>query len=724
MSDLALDRRAFLEGSAYTAAGLVLFGSHPTNAARQGGAASSGLTASESAITAWIRITPDNRVTIISSQAELGQGISTTLPAIVADELGADWTTVDIATAPFALAYRNPRANWMFTGNSESIQSFADLMRQMGAAAREMLVSAAAQRWAVPTDRCHTEASRIIHASSNRSIAFGTVAAEAARLRVPQKPVLKAKSALKLVGRALPKIDVPGKVDGSAVFGIDFKVPDMLIAAIHTAPAIGGSLKSIDEPALKARPGVRGIVRLQTGIAVVADTYYQARSALLVHPPAFETGPNPALTSASVDAAQRLALDAGPWSRAVDEGDAAGAIARSKGVISFDYESPWAAHATMEPMNATAHVTADRCEIWAPTQGQEFAHVVLKSVLGLKDEQVFVNRTPAIGGGFGRRLLPDFVLQAALVSKAIGRPVKAIWDREEDMLHDHYRPGTATRMTAALGDDGVPEAVHAKHVSPTILLAVFPPIAKVLEEKKIDPSALEGMLESRYAFPSRRVDFHLFKTPIPTSVMRGTGYGPSIFAIESFIDELAAAAKIDPYRYRRRLLVKDARALRVLDRAAALGGWGKPLAKSRGRGIAFADAFGTLIAQVIEVEITGNDLRLVRIATAVDCGDVLDPDIAAAGIEGGIVFGLAYCKAEVTFKDGRPQQQNLDAYELPYLAETPPMITEFIKSGEKIGGIGEVSPVTVPPALANAIHAATGSRLRSMPIGRHGLRFA
>jgi isoquinoline 1-oxidoreductase subunit beta len=721
VTNTKLRRREVVLGLGAT---LILAGSMPARAARQGGAAATRVSPGQSSLTAWVRIQPDNRVTIITSQAELGQGISTTLPAVIADELGADWATVMIETAPFDPAFRNPRIKWMFTGNSESVLSFFELMRTVGASAREMLISVAAQRWMVAPEQCRAESSRVVHGPTKRAFTFGELAADAARLPVPETPRLKTKQDLKLVGKSLARVDIPGKVDGSAVFGLDFMVPGMLSAAIRTAPTIGGTAKFIDEAAIMARPGVRAVVRLQNGFAIVADRYHQARGALIAHPPTFESGPNAGLSSAVIDTAYREILEKGPWVAPVNEGQASDILQRAPAVISADYHSPFAAHATMEPMNCTAHVTADKCEIWAPTQGQEAAHVTLRHVLGLKDEQIVINRSAAIGGGFGRRLLPDFVVQAALVSKAVGRPVKIIWDREEDMLHDMYRPATATRLAASLDTHGLPGALHVKHTSPTILLPVFPPVQKIIDEKGIDPSALEGLLHTRYLIPNRRVDFHLLKTPIPTSVMRGTGYGPSIFALECFVDELALAAKIDPFAYRQRLLAQDKRALAVLNRAARMADWQRTPAKGRGRGIAFADAFGTLIAQVIDVEVTGNAVKLLKISTAVDCGEVLDPGIAAAGIEGGIVFGLAYCKAEVTFRQGRVSETNLDNYELPYLAETPPMKTEFITSGEKLGGVGEISPVTVPPALANAIYAATGRRLRSMPLARHGLRFA
>ena len=722
-------RRALLKASMLFGGGLMLGLTLPAKTAELLGAAGTLPARNEVAVTAWVRITPDNQVAVIVSQGEIGQGISTTLPAILADELGADWSRVKLETAPFsstATAYRNPKLNWMFTGNSESIESFYDLMRKTGAAAREMLTQAAATRWGVGVHACRAEDSTVIHAASGKRVTFGELASDAARLPVPDKPTLRASSELKLIGRSLPKVDVPSKVDGSAVFGIDFSVPGMLVAAIRTAPTIGGAMKSFDEAAIRNAPGVRGVVPVQNGIAVVADTYWQARIALAAAKLEFDAGPNATLDSATLRAAYRKALDEGPWATPVNHGDGAKALRGAAHAISQDYENPFAAHATMEPMNCTAFVTPDKCEIWAPTQGQELTFVALKSMLGMRDDQITVNRTPYIGGGFGRRLLPDFAIQAALVSKAVGKPVKLIWDREEDLRHDWYRPATMVRLTAALGKDGTPTALAARVVSPTILLPVFPPIDATLKEKGFDPSAMEGMMETLYDIPRRTVDFHLLKIPIPTSVMRTTGYGPNMFAFESFIDELALAAGKDPvqFRYRRRLLRKNPRALAVLDRAAVLGGWGKPLPNGDGRGIAFTDAFGALLAQVIEVHVKGPDVRVKHITSVVDCGRALDPGIAANNIEGGAVFGLAYCKTEVTFKSGRAEQENLNSYELPYLAETPQFRTEFINGGEKIGGIGEVGPITVPPALANAIFAASGRRIRSMPLSRHDLRFA
>ncbi len=714
-----LSRRRFIELIGHGSGALLLSASWPAWAAvvDGSGAARSG----EAGLNAWVRVAPDETVTIVVSQAEIGQGISTTLPSLLADELGASWSSVRLVTAPYDPAYRNPRLNWMFTGNSESVQSFYDLMRAMGAAARDMLVRAAASHWRIDPQMCATSEGFVVERGSQRRISFGRIASAAAQLDPPRNPTLRADAELRWLGRAMPRVDVPAKVDGSAVFGIDYAVPGMLIAAVRTSPTVGGSLRSYDEAAARRSPGVKAVVAVPGGVAVVADTFWRARRALAVMKCEFEGGPNAALDSPALMAQFRARLEQGPFATPVQQGDALRKLAQGARTLTADYENPFLAHATMEPMNCTAHVTALRCEVWAPTQGQELAFFALKSALGLEDKQIAVNRTPYIGGGFGRRLIPDFIVQAALISRAVGAPVKTIWDREEDLRRDQFRPATLVRLRAALDGAGLLQALHARVVSPTILLPVFPGIAPVLRDQKIDPSALEGMTEWPYEVEHRRVDFHLMDVPIPTSVLRATGYGPNIFALESFIDEIAAAAGVDPLAYRQRLLAANPRALRVLERAAALAEWQKPRASGAGKGVAFAAAFGSLIAQVTDVAVSDGQVHVKRVVSVVDCGRVLDPLIAAAGIEGGVVFGLAGCKSEITFEQGRVVQDNLNRYVMPYLAESPELITEFVEGGGKLGGVGEVSPVTVAASLANAIYAASGERLRSMPLSRHGL---
>ncbi|NTJ68610.1 xanthine dehydrogenase family protein molybdopterin-binding subunit [Agrobacterium rhizogenes] len=723
---IQLDRRRFIQCTALMAGGFMLALSSSVKAAKLIGAATTRTPAGEVALNAWVRVQSDNTVTVIVSQAEIGQGISTTLPAVLVDELGADWSNVRLETAPYDPAYANPLFKWMFTGNSMSIQVFYDIMRTVGASAREMLMAAASQAWGLPASELAAEKSFIVHASSGKRATFGELAAAAAKITPPEKPKLKQDAELQLVGREVPRVDVPAKVDGSAVFGIDFRVPGMLNAAVRTGAAFGSVLDLNNRDALLRMPGVVAVVPVEGGFAVVADTYWHARSAMLkaetsIHEPASSTAK---ANTPALGTEYKARLDTGPFATAVDEGQAPARIAASKKTVEQDYENPFLAHATMEPMNAVAHVTDDHCVVWAPTAGQNLAWYALQAALGLKGEQVEVNRTPYMGGAFGRRSLADFIVQAALISKAVKAPVKVLWDREEDMRRDGYRPATMVKLTAALEPNGLPEAIVARVVSPTIISLCNPMMIDEIKKTHIDPFCIEGMKETPYAIDHRQVDFHLLETDVPTSVMRTTGYGPNIFAFESFIDELAGLAKQDPYAYRRQLLRSNAKALKVLDRAAELSSWNQPLAKGHGRGLAFALAFGTLIAQVIEVHVRGNEVKVERVTSVADPGRVFDPGIARANIEGGTVFGLAGCKSEVTFADGAVRQTNFDTYAMPYLGECPELVTEFIESGGPLGAMGEVSPVVTAPALVNAIFAASGKRLRAMPLSRNNLQFA
>ena len=696
------------------------------HAAQLVGAAQALPAAGEVELTAWVRVTASRSIELVVSQAEMGQGITTTLPAILADELGANWSEVRLVTAPFRAAYRHPKYDWMFTGNSESIQSFYQVMRTMGAAAREMLVAAACSQWRCASAECRTENSFVVHKRSMRRLHFADLAVAAAQLPVPATPALRPNSELKLVGRALPRVDVPDKVTGKALFGTDWAVPGMLVAAVRTVPAIGTRLVSFDAAQAKGMPGVRAVPPIPNGVAVVAQRYWQAARALkTIHFELAATDASSAADSSVIEKQYQDILNSGPWVPVIPVPANASGAHRADDAQSLEaiYFSPFAAHATMEPMNCVASVTAERCDIWAPTQGQDLARVALQYALGMAPEKIFVNRTPYLGGGFGRRLLPDFVVQAALIARAVGAPVKVIWDREEDMRRDSFRPASTLRLRAELDAVGAPVSLHAQLVSPTILLPVFPLIQKTLDEKGIDPSALEGLLELPYRFDAYGVDFHLAKMPIPTSVMRTTGYGPNLFAVECFVDELVHRAKLDPLQLRLKLLAHDTDAVRVLQRLAVLSQWGQPLPKGRARGMAFASAFGSLIGMVVDLQVQDNTVHLLRTTTVVDCGQVLDPGIARAGIEGGIVFGMAYCKAEVTFKEGLVQQDNFTTYTMPYLAETPEMVVEFMASKRALGGVGEVSPVTVPPAIANALFSATGKRVRSMPLARNGFAF-
>ena len=696
------------------------------------------------ALNAWVRIGADDVVTLIVSQAEMGQGVLTTLPAVLAEELGADWKRVRLEGSPADPAYRNPARNWQFTGNSESTTAFFDFLRTMGAGAREMLISAAAERWKVDPASCYASDGKVIHRPTRRSLKFGQLAEAASKKKPPANPRLKPQSEWRLLGKSLPRVENPAKVNGTAVFGMDFKIPGMVYAAVRTSPVFGGQVARLDKASIAGFDGVIDVVQIPNGVAVVANGYWQARKALEALRVELDEGPNASVSSGSLKAQYRAALDGSDWVLAHSTGDKeilshshpgkaggdASTAPREPGasgdalptVVSEEYESQFLAHATMEPMNCTARVTADGCEVWAPTQGQELAQLAVTRTLGLPREKVKITRT-LVGGGFGRRLLPDFVVQAVLVSKAVGRPVKVIWSREEDMQHDFYRPAVLHRITGGVDEYGRLKALAHRLVSPSILHLVYPPAVT----DTYDPSCLEGLLETHYAIPNTRVDFKMLKVPVPTSVMRTTGYGPNIFALESFIDEMAHHKGQDPYRYRRELLSKSPRALAVLDLAAERSAWNTPPPPDHYRGIAFSEAFLTVIAHVVELSVPSEGrIKIHRIVAVVDSGTILDRGITANSIEGGTAWGLSCAeKAEITFESGRVVQGNWNDYEVLRMSAMPPVEVHFIDSGTRpLGGTGEVGPVTVIPALTNAIFAATGRRIRSLPLSRHGLRFA
>jgi isoquinoline 1-oxidoreductase beta subunit len=708
MNSIRFNRRMFLEGAA--AASMTVALDIPVARAE--------LPGQDKVINAWVRIGTDDRVILLLSQCEMGQGISTTLPAILADELGADWSRVRIENAPVATEYQNPKAHLMFTGNSESIQTFGPIMRAAGAAAREMLVDAAAKRWGVPRDSCRTEDGRVIHGKSGRHFTFGELVEDAAGEPTPGQPRLRPQGELKLIGRSIARRDIPSKVDGSAVFGIDFKVPGMVYAAVRQIPVLGGSVTKFDPASVLALPGVIAAVPVPNGVAIVAEHFWQAKTAAEALDITFGDGANANLDSASLEAQFKSALEGTDWRRTTNIGDAAGALAKAERILSREYVSPFQAHATMEPVNCTAHVTPDRCDVWGPTQGPEVARDIASAISGLPPEKVHVQWT-LLGGGFGRKALTDFVAHAVAASKAVGRPVKVIWTREDDLTHGYHRPGTLTRVTAVLGKDGQPTAIASKLVSPSQLQAVvrnLPP--------NVDPRCTEGLEKTRYRIPNLMLDFHRLEVPIPTSFLRTTGFGPNIFALESFVDELAHDAGADPYKFRRALLAHDRRAAAVLDLAAKKADWGKPMAKGHGRGIAFTDAFETLVAQVVELSVDDKKaIRVQRVVTVADPGKIYDPGITTSNLEGGVIWGLtSVLKSELTFEKGQTMQTNFDSYDVVHLWETPRVLeTHLIEGGgDTVGGIGEVGPVAIPPAFANALFAATGDRVRSRPVSRSG----
>ena len=737
-----VSRREFLFRAAFAGGGLLLTCCVAPEAAL---ASVGGEPPKTIPLNAWLKIGTDDSVTILVSQAEMGQGIATTLPAVLAEELGADWSRVrfeDSATDP---AYRNPRLNWQFTGNSESTTSFFDLMRQMGASAREMLKTAAAQQWNVDPSACHTESGKVIHTKTHRRARFGDLVEAAAKLTPPANPRLKSDKDWLLLGKPLPRVENPAKIDGSAVFGMDFTLPGLAYAAVRQCPVFGGDVASFDRSSIAGFPGVLDVVRVPHGVAVVAESYWQAKTALDALSVTFHEGSAADFGTPSLRDDYRSALDGSDWLLVHVDGNPdalhrdypsvpldKNAIPANSGenapketyptIYSQDYESQFLAHATMEPMNATARVSGDTVEIWAPTQGQEITRMTLAAIFKLPKENIKVSRT-LIGGGFGRRLWTDFAVQAALLSKAVGKPVKVIWSREEDMQHDIYRPATLHRITAGINERGELRAVSHRLVSPSILQYVFPPAVTPV----FDPSCLEGLIETHYDIPNLRVDFKLLHLPVPTSVMRTTGYGPNIFAWESFVDELADKKGIDPYHYRRALLAKSPRSLAVLDLAAEKSNWNNPAPEGHYRGIAYAEAFRTHIAHVVELSVSRDrQVQIHKVICVADCGTALDPEITTNSLEGGIAWGLSCAfKSEITFERGRAVEGNFHDYQVIRIPEMPPVEVHLINSGARpLGGTGEVGPVTVLPAITNAIFSATGVRARSLPLGRHGFSIA
>ena len=686
--------------------------------------------ASEAAsITAWVRIGRDGSVAVVASQSEMGQGITTSLAAAIADELYLPLEKVAIAFAPFAPAYRDPVYNWMFTGNSQSTSSFYDLMRQMGAAAREMLVSAAATRWGISVDGISLGNGKIVHPDGRRTLSYGAVAGDAAKLAVPTSPERRADPPS--AGRALRRWDIPGKVDGSAEFGIDVKLPQMLLAAVRRAPRLGSKLEKYDAASVKSRPGVVSVLEIPDGLIVVAKTYWQARRALDNANLVWSASGSEFTSATAFDQVYAQRLSSGPFFKHLEQGNASSAIDAST-KLEATYQLPFQAHATMEPMNCTARMADGRCEIWAPTQGVELVQTVAAQVTGLPPERITIHRT-LLGGGFGRRLLADFVKQTLVAAMAVKQPVKLIWSREEDMTHDFYRPAVLHKIAGALDSSGSPVLLSHRVVSPSHMLYIFPRgmlgeikdwTEAVAPPEKFDTMAVEGVREQPYDIPNQLVEQHRLELDVPTSVWRTTGHGPNNFVLECFVDELAAAAKRDPVAYRRSMLRSDTRALNVLNLVAEKGGWERTSPQGVTRGVALAKAFGGYIAAVAEVSVRGGTLNVHRLTMAVDCGRLLDPGIAASNIEGGAVWGLSAMQTEVTFEHGRPVQSNFDAFEPLHLWQTPAIAVHFVPSEDKPGGTGELGPVPVPAAVCNAIYAATGQRIRALPISRAGLSFA
>ncbi len=675
-------------------------------------------------ITAWIVIEPDDTVIIRVAKSEMGQGSFTALPMLVAEELECDWSKVRAEFAPPHENRRRDRA-WgnMSTGASRSISASQNDLRRAGATAREMLIAAAAAQWGVPADECAASNSTIAHRASGRSVTFGRIAAAAADIAPPAQVALKEPKDWKLIGSRQGRLDVPDKITGKPIYAIDVRLPNMLYAAIVQCPVFKGTLKSVDETKLAGMKGIRRVVKQPDAVAVVADSWWRAKKAAEMLPVSWDFGANADVSSATIRENVLGGLSAGDARVGRKDGDVDGALARAAKRIEADYEAPFLSHATMEPQNCTAHVTPDRVEIWVPTQDGETALAIAADAAGVPFSQVVVHKM-MLGCGFGRRgIFQDFVRQAVLIAKEVDQPVKLVWTREEDTRHDFYRPVAAARMTAGLDADGTPIAWKIRTAGQSIIAAVSPRVMQF----GVDRNFLQGLLEDMpYELPNYLVDFAMRNTHVPVGVWRSVNHSQNAFFKESFIDEMAHAARTDPYLFRRKLLQHKTKDLAVLDAAATRAGWGTPAPSGVFRGIALHGSQNSICAQVVEVSVADNGkLRVHRVVSAIDAGHVVNPLTVELQTESAIVYGLtAALYGEITIERGRVVQSNFDDYPMLRLAEMPRVETVILASGGFWGGVGETPVPPLAPALCNAIFAATGKRIRSLPLKNHDLRNA
>jgi CO/xanthine dehydrogenase Mo-binding subunit len=713
-----LSRRSFVVAVAGAGGGLLLgcrVGESQGGGASAGSPSAAAATSPAFAPNAFVRVGADNVVTVILPQAEMGQGVSTALPMLVAEELEVGLTQVRVEHANGDdRLYANPLFGLQATGGSSSVRGFYEPMRRAGATARTLLVAAAAQTWGVDASTCRAEKGAVIHPETGRRIAYGNLAARAATLPVPGNVALKDPKTFTLVGTAARRLDTPAKVNGTAQFGIDVRLPGMKIATVAASPVVGGKVAAVDESKALAIKGVRQVVRLDDAVAVVGDHMWAAKQGLAALVVQWDDGPNAHVATADVVRGLENASRT-PGVTARNEGEAPSAILRASRRLEAIYQAPFLAHAAMEPLNCTVHVRSDGCDVWVGSQVQGRARATAAEVTGLPLEKVVVHNY-LLGGAFGRRLEHDYVTQAVRIAKQVEGPVKVVWTREEDTRHDFYRPYYYDRIAAALDAQGRPVAWTQRIVGPSILARWAPPAFR----NGLDGDAVDGAQQLLYDIPGIQVEYVRHEEPaLRISWWRGVGVTHNNFVIESFIDELATAAKQDPVAFRRSLLGKSPRALAVLDLAAREAGWGTPLPARHGRGVSLMySEWNTFVAQVADVEVTGDgEIRVRRIVCAVDCGTIVNPDIVKAQIEGGVVYGISGALwGEITVKNGRVEQSNFHDYRVLRMNETPPIEVHLVQSAEAPGGIGEPGTAATAPALANAVFAATGRRIRQLPL--------
>ncbi len=695
----AFTRRDFLGAAA--GAGLILAVSLPPRAR--------AATAAATLLNAWLRIAPDDTITFLVDRSEMGQGVYTALPMLIAEELEVRLDAVRIVAAPVGDAYFNPGNGGQVTGTSNSVQDAWLKLRTAGAQARLMLVAAAAAEWGVDARDCVAREG-VITGPGGKTLRYGDVAVRAGRLPVPQQVTLKTPSQFALVGRSVARTDTPSKVDGSARFGIDVRLPGMLYAAYLQSPVLGGWPESVDSGVAEKMSGVHAVLTTDRGVIVVADHFWQAlkaRDALRV---VWNPGANADLDNQAIRAMLRRAAAAGQGLSARADGDADRALRTAAKTVNAVYTLPLLAHATMEPMNCTADVRVDGCDLYVGTQAQQVAQAAAAAAAGTTADRVLVHTT-LLGGGFGRRLDVDFIPAAVIASKAVGRPVQVIWTREDDMTHDTFRPPALEQIGGGFNGAGRLVAWRLHIVSPSITARMFPPVVGV------DASVVEAAVNFPYEVPNVSVSYSRQEIGIDVGYLRSVSHAINCFVIESFMDELASSAGRDPCEFRLGMLANKPRHRRVLQEAARRAGWGRAGA-NRHLGVALMEGYATHLAQVAEISFEDGKLRVHRIVCVVDCGQMVNPKIVESQIEGGIVFGLsAALWGEITIERGAVGQKNFDAYRVLRTNELPSIEVHLLASDAAPGGIGEVAVPLVAPAICNAVFAATGTRLRTLPIG-------
>jgi isoquinoline 1-oxidoreductase subunit beta len=708
--DTKIGRREFLKTGAALGGGLVIACYVPL-LDREAFAK----TAAEFAPNAFLRISGDGTVTVLVNKSEMGQGIYTSLPMLVAEELECDWEKIRIEAAPVAAVYNHTVFGLMVTGGSSSVWSEWDRLSGAGAAARQLLIAAAAKKWRVDPASCRAENSLVL-GPAGRIASYGELAADTAKLATPKEVALKSPQQYRLLGKPVHRTDSPAKIAGSAVFGIDVQVPGMLTAVIARPPVFGAKLKNVNADKAGKVRGVREVLTIPAGVAVVADDFWSAKSARELLELTWEDGQWGELSTPGMRA-QYAKLAATPGLPARTEGDADAALSRAVKRLDAEYEVPYLSHSPMEPLNCFVDLKPDSCLIRTGSQFQTVDRDAAARTAGLKPEQVTLETT-FLGGGFGRRANPasDFVIEAVQVARALKKPVKVVWTREDDLKGGYYRPMWFDRISAGIDASGTLSAWKHTIVGQSIIAGTS--FEKALIKNGIDDTSVEGAADIPYHIPNLLVDLHTTKNGVPTLWWRSVGHSHTAFVVESFLDEVAAALGKDPYYYRRELLAAHPRQLGVLDAAAKLAGWGKPLPAGHGMGIAVHESFKSFVAQVAEVSLDDKGaIRVHRVYCAVDCGKIVNPDTIAAQMESGITFGLsAALYGAITLKNGRVEQSNFDAYPVVRLDAMPRVEVQIVKSSEKPGGVGETGVPPIAPAVANALFAASGARVRALPM--------